>query len=80
MSALKKNLYKIYVKKYKGHHDFWNIFWEPAISEFTSAQTELVRRGAEMPTWPVWFLWAKPPASDLPGNDVVHAEQRLFNN
>lgn len=50
MSALKKNLYKIYVKKYKGHHDFWNIFWEPAISEFTSAQTELVRRGAEMPT------------------------------
>lgn len=61
---------KTYLKKYKGHRDFRNIFWQPTISEFTSEQT--VRQGAEMPTWPLWSLWAKPLAYLIsPGNEVV---------
>ena len=58
-------------RKYKRHHDFWNISWQPAIAEFLSEQT--VRWGAEMPTWPLWSLWAKPPAYLISsGNEVVN--------
>lgn len=65
--TFKKNL----LKKYKGYHDFWNIFWQPAISEFTSEQTEL---DGELKCLRdhCGLLWAKPPAYLISsGNEVV---------
>lgn len=38
----------------------------------SSLPNRQVRQGAEMPTWPLWSLWAKPPAYlSSPGNEVV---------